>query len=93
MLTKTKRLANQFIRDKNNHVVVGQFPNVPLLGWFVCMIISHVISPGFLKTGLADLSIAFLFTWAYLEIAQGATYFRRLLGIIVMITVLVSYFR
>ena len=93
MLPKIKRFANQSIRDKDNNLVVWQLPNPPLVGWFVGLIISNVIASGFLKTGLAALSTAFLFTWAYLEVAQGATYLRRLPGVIAMIIAFFAYFR
>jgi hypothetical protein len=33
-----------------------------------------------------------LFAWAYLELAQGVNYFRRLLGLAVLTAAVVGYF-
>ncbi len=93
MYTNFKRLANKLVRDKNNEIVWWQFPNPPLMGWFVFLVLAQVIAPGSLRTGLTQLSGGLLFVWAYLEITQGVTYFRRLLGVIVFLAVLVGYFR
>jgi len=44
-------------------------------------VVSALVVSGHLKTGFELLGSAFLFTWAYLEITSGVTYFRRLLGV------------
>jgi len=85
-------LLKNFFKDKDDNVIIGQFPNLPLIGWFVCMVITLFIPLGFLKTGFYNLSNAFLFLWAYLEITQGVNYFRRLLGVIVMTIIITAYF-
>jgi hypothetical protein len=51
-----------------------------------------LIPAGVINAGFANLSTAFLFTWAYLEITQGASYFRRVLGAVVLAGVLMSFF-
>jgi len=93
MYTNFKHLVNKLVRDKNNKIVWWQFPNPPLMGWFVFLVLAQVVAPGPFRTGFAQLSGGFLFVWAYLEIIQGATYFRRLLGVAVLLAVLVGYFR
>ena len=87
-----RRAFDRFTRDKNNNTVIGQFPNLPIIGWFVFMIAAHAVSSGFWKRGFTDLSAAFLFTWSYLEITQGVSSFRRTIGTIVAIGILISYF-
>jgi hypothetical protein len=57
------------------------------------LVISHLIPAGVMKAGFASLSAAFLFTWAYLEITEGASYFRRALGAVVLASVLMSFLR
>jgi hypothetical protein len=74
-------------------MTLWQVPNLPIIGWFSCLVISHFISAGVMKAGFASLSTAFLFTWAYLEITEGASYFRRALGGVVLVSVLMSFFR
>lgn len=93
MNTAIKRLFDCLLRDKDGHVVVGQFPNLPLIGWFLFMIVANFIPAGWAKHGLENLSTAFLFVWAYLEITQGSSLLRRLLGVAVIATVLQGYFR
>jgi hypothetical protein len=50
-----------------------------------------MLADGNVATGLDHLSRAILVTWAYLEITDGVNYFRRLLGTIVMIALVVTY--
>ena len=93
MYTNFKHLVNKLVRDKNNKIVWWQFPNPPLMGWFIFLVLAQIVAPGSLRTGFAQLSTGFLFVWAYLEITQGTTYFRRLLGGAILLAVLVGYFR
>lgn len=80
----------KFFRDKDGKVVLWQTPNMPLMGWALFLAISH-LSP-FDKWQIAAeyISFGFLFTWAWLEISNGATYFRRLLGLLVLIISIIS---
>jgi uncharacterized membrane protein YecN with MAPEG domain len=87
-----QHLINKSIRDKNNRVAIWQRPNLLIIGWFICAAASHLLHAKSLHSGFANLSSAFLFAWAYLEVAQGASYFRRLLGAVVFITIVVHYF-
>jgi hypothetical protein len=82
--------VSRFFKDKDGHILIGQKPNIPIIGWFVFMLLSHLFNASHLRTTLEFISMAFLFTWAYLELTQGANYFRRLLGLIVFMIILVS---
>jgi hypothetical protein len=86
-------LIGSLFKDKNDRIVIMQFPNIPIIGWFVCLALAKLISSGHLRTSLELISAAFLFTWAYLEIFQGVNYFRRILGVIVVIAAIVSLIR
>jgi hypothetical protein len=88
-----KHFIRTFFADKNNKIILWQFPNLPLIGWLVFVGIGYFVAPGSIKTGFAQASGGFLFIWSYLEITQGATNFRRLLGVVVGILVFVGYFR
>jgi hypothetical protein len=88
-----KRLRNferKLLNDKNGNIVLWQAPNLPLWGWFVFMALSKLLGHGTLKTTTGYLSFVFLVIWSALEIAQGASYFRRFLGAIVLIMSLYS---
>lgn len=87
-----QRLINTFVRGKNNKVVIWQRPNLPILGWFACTIAAHLIHGQRWHTGFSSLATALLSVWAYLEITQGASYFRRFLGLLVATAIVAHYF-
>lgn len=89
LATLTTQL-NIFIRDKDGKIVIGQAPNVPIVLWFVCMLVARIVPDTSLRNGFEFLSVAFLFTWAYLEITEGSSYFRRVLGAVVLVGIILS---
>jgi hypothetical protein len=93
MAKESKSLREKFWKDKNGHIAIWQTPNVPLIGWFVFMVGSKLLHQGALKNGVQFLSTAFIFTWAYLEIIKGDSYFRRLLGLIVFLMTVLAHFK
>jgi hypothetical protein len=93
LLARSRTLLNTFVRDKQGQVVVWQTPNFPLVGWFVCAAIMRLFDNSRLDNGLSFLSSTLLFTWAYLEIKEGASTFRRFLGIIVILATVLAKFR
>ncbi len=92
-MKKLKSLLNKFIRDKDGKVAIFMWPNLPLIGWLVFMVMAHFVSSSRLKTDFLFISSAFLFTWSYLEIRQGTSYARRLLGLVVFIKIIVSHLK
>lgn len=77
----------QFFKDKQGRIVIFQAPNSPLIGWFIFTLLSLLWSTNQPKIDylFAMLSFGFIFTWAWLEITSGVNYFRRALGLIVLI--------
>ncbi len=82
-----------FFEDDKGNISILQKPNAPLYGWIVFKLLSLIIDTSNIKNGFAKLSTAFLFTWAYLEITKGKSYFRRTFGLVIMVLIIVSYFR
>jgi hypothetical protein len=82
-----------FFRNDQNRLVIWQRPNLPLVGWFLFLMAARNLEASFLKAGFEFLSSAMLFTWSYLEITQGDSYFRRLLGLTVMVILVGSAFK
>ena len=82
-----------FFKDKNGQFVIWQSPNIPIYGWIAFKLLSMLVASGYLKTGFENLSSAALFTWAYLEVYSGMSYFRRLLGVVVLVSIVIGYFR
>ncbi len=93
MQTTNQSLLDLIFKDKKGHIVLWQSPNIPLYAWIVFKILGLVLTKGYLKNGVEQLSSLFLFTWAYLEIMKGVDYFRKALGLVVLISVAVSYFK
>lgn len=83
---------DKFFRDDQNRIVIWQWPNLPLISWFVFMLAAAAVDTDYLNDGFIFLSSASLFTWAYLEIKQGSSYFRRTLGFIVLIIIAIANF-
>ena len=87
-----KKTIKKFVSDKDGRVVIVQSPNLPIIGWLMCLVAAQLVGPAYLKTGFQALSGAFIFLWAYLEIVQGSSYFRRMVGLIVMSIVVTMFF-
>ena len=87
--TRIKKYVKAFVSDKHGNVVIWQMPNLPLILWFVFMLAAYA-THGQIRTVLAVASTASLLVWAFLEIVQGASYFRRVLGMIVFIATVYS---
>lgn len=86
---RRRSLWDKFWKDRDDHVVVWQTPNIWLIGWAVCTTISlffggHV---GDVFFWIASVS---LFVWSVLEIFRGDAYVRRLLGLVVLIYVIAA---
>ena len=85
-------MPKHFFKDDEGRIVLWQSPSIPLYGWIVFQVLAQLLSKGHLKNGCEQLSMALLYTWAYLEVMQGVNYFRRLLGLIVLVALVISYF-
>ena len=73
-----------FIKDKEGNIVLWQWPNMPLVGWAIFALLGRLTR----WQPLTWIGTAFLFVWALLEIFRGVNYFRRGLGLIVLLLML-----
>ena len=87
MIQQLKR----FFQDKDGHWAIIDWPNVPLIVWFGCVAMARLTN-GRANHGVSALGSAALLTWAYLEITAGKSWFRRVVGSIVAIYVIMSFF-
>lgn len=76
-----------FFRDKDGHVVVWQAPNLPLSLWAFFAVLGWIVK-GTTHSVVAALATLSLAVWAVLEIAKGASPFRRVLGLVVLIGII-----
>ena len=83
-------LFDQIFRDSDGNIVIAQMPNLPIIVWITASLLKLVFPTGEINTGLDALAFGSLFTWAWLELFQGVNYFRRALGLGVLIGVMVS---
>ncbi|MBD0264800.1 MAG: hypothetical protein ICV78_19375 [Tolypothrix sp. Co-bin9] len=83
-------LFDKIFRDSEGNIVIAQMPNLPIILWVTASLLKLVFPTGEINTGLDALAFGSLFTWAWLELFQGVNYFRRALGLGVLIGVMVS---
>jgi hypothetical protein len=82
-------------RDRDTgRLTAVQWPNIPLAAYLLATVIHLVLRSGTtVSTVVAAVASAALVIWAVLEIAWGVNPFRRGLGSVVLILVVVSAFR
>jgi hypothetical protein len=83
-------LFDKIFRDSDGNIVIAQMPNLPIIVWVTASLLKLVFPTGEINTFLDALAFGSLFTWAWLELFQGVNYFRRALGLGVLIGVMVS---
>lgn len=81
-------LFDKIFRDSDGKIVLAQMPNLPLTVWIAASLLKLVFTTGVGNTVLNALAFGSLFTWAWLELFQGVNYFRRALGLGVLIGVI-----
>lgn len=84
MILNKQNLIDKYIKDKSGRVVVAQKPNLPIVIWATAFILSQLFSGTIGKT-MSVIAFGSIFTWAWLEIFMGVNYFRRALGLAVLI--------
>jgi hypothetical protein len=72
-------------RDSEGKIVIAQMPNLPIIVWIVASLLALIFTTGKINTGLNLVAFGSLFTWAWEELFQGVNYFRRTLGLVVLI--------
>ncbi|MFN6483721.1 MULTISPECIES: hypothetical protein [unclassified Nostoc] len=81
-------LVDKTFRDSNGNIVLAQKPNLPLIVGVVASLLSLIITSGKINTVLDVVATGSFFTWAWLELFQGVNYFRRALGLAVLIGII-----
>lgn len=78
-------LFDKFFRDSEGNIVIAQPPNPPIIVWGVVSLLKLVFTDGLVNVGLDLIAYGSLFTWAWMELFQGVNYFRRTLGLVVLV--------
>lgn len=82
-------VLHRFFRDRDGHLVLWQFPNLPLLVGLAATAARSLLE-GRAHRFVDLLAFGALFVWAWLEIFEGVTPFRRLLGAVVLVGLFVN---
>ena len=77
--------VDKCFKDRTGKVAIGALPNVPILVWLAAMLSGMLVKHGRGGSILRLVAFGALFTWAWLEIFQGVNYFRRALGLVVIV--------
>lgn len=83
-------LFDQVFRDSEGKIILAQMPNLPLIVWIVASLLKIVFTTGRINLGLDLIAFGSLFTWAWEELFQGVNYFRRVLGLLVLVGLIAS---
>jgi hypothetical protein len=83
-------LIDKTFRDSDGKIVLAQMPNLPLIVWVIASLLKLIFTSGAINMGLDAVAFGCLFTWAWEELFQGVNYFRRTLGLAVLIIIIVS---
>lgn len=86
--TKTGTLFDRTFRNSEGKIVIAQPPNLPLLVGLVTTLLQLLLPSGKLQAGFDLVAFGALFTWAWQELFQGVNYFRRALGLLVLVGML-----
>ncbi len=85
---KETTLLDRIFRDSEGKIVIAQMPNLPLLVWLAATLLQLFLTNGRLQTGADLIAFGALFTWAWQELFAGVNYFRRALGLIVLVGII-----
>ena len=92
--TTKPNLWNKIWRDKQGkgRVVLYQMPNIPLAAWVVLTVI-FLMTSGTFANATSMLASFALLVWAGLEVWSGVNYFRRGLGLVILLFSLLSVYK
>lgn len=85
---KATTLFDRTFRDSEGKIVIAQMPNLPLMVGLAALVVQYTLPNGKLQTGADLIAFGALFTWAWQEVFAGVNYFRRALGLIVLVSII-----
>lgn len=83
-------LFNKTFRDDNGQIVIAQKPNLPIMVALGATLGTFLVSKGNIHIAIEALAFGAWFTWGWLELFEGVNYFRRTLGLVVLLGVIAS---
>jgi len=89
-VSRERSLWDKIWKDATDSVVIVQMPNVWIILWVIFDAISLFVSSARVAEVTSWIASASLAVWALLEIFKGANYFRRALGIVILVFVIMT---
>ncbi|MFB2921065.1 hypothetical protein [Aerosakkonema funiforme] len=86
---KKTTLFDRTFRDSEGKIVIAQIPNLPFLVGLAATLLQFLLPSGKIQITSELVAFGALFTWAWLELFEGVNYFRRALGLIVLVGIIV----
>ncbi len=83
---------DKFFRDKDGNIAIVQPPNLIISTWALASIAKLVFPTGSINGGLDLIATIALFVWSGTELFLGDSYFRRTLGVIVLVGMILLKF-
>lgn len=83
----------KFFTDSEGRQTIILFPNLPLILWVVFLVVAKVVHVSPWHTLLGVASTMSLVVWALLEVTKGTSPFRRVLGGVVLLFIVVNLVR
>ena len=84
-MSRNQTFIEKCYKNKQGNIILAQKPNFPIVVWLISMAITLIVKNGAVHNLFAVLAFGAIFTWAWLELFHGDTYFRRLLGLVVLV--------
>ncbi|WP_013334384.1 hypothetical protein [Gloeothece verrucosa] len=81
---------DSYFRDDEGNIVIAQKPNLPFLVALVTTLAKFLVPSGNIYLALDAVAFGAWFTWAWLELFNGVNYFRKTLGLAVLLFVVAS---
>jgi hypothetical protein len=90
--SRVREAISWFFSDpETGRVVIAQWPNLPLWAFLAATAVRLIASPsgtaGTVVTAVGSISLA---VWAVLEVARGDSPFRRVLGGVVLVAIVIG---
>ncbi|MES2971342.1 MAG: hypothetical protein V4702_03415 [Patescibacteria group bacterium] len=89
-VTKKRNLWDKAWNDEDGRLTIWQTPNIPLITWLLASVGLRLFRNGTLHALLDVVAFGSIFTWSYLEIRLGTSYFRKILGLTVMAAIILN---
>ena len=86
------KTSDRFWHDKNGDLVVLQWPNKTIVAWFITFVLSEVIHTQPFKFVLSWTAFVLLVIWSVREIRGGVNYFRRSIGVLILLLAILTRF-